>query len=412
MSVRIWNFQNRSCIAILVRHNNIVTHVEFHPRMNTLLSASLDGTIIIWDITGLKQKFSRNNDISVDDPDNFSMEMTPSLMGLPTDMFGPSDVEPKFILEDHEMGVNWASFHPSFPLVVSCSDDNKIKLWRLSEYKAWVAATFSGHNACVSSVVFHPKEDLILSNSEDFSLRVWNIENKNSSVVFNTKNNKHWCLDAHPTQNIFATGNDRGLVVFKLKSQKSPFCFSSENLFFYRDARILRFNFKTDIEQRMVRISKKLDISNIHSLQYNPSSEMLLIQSKQKFLLFSCLQKKLSNLQIGRSSVWVSRNKFISIHNDNIFLRNVETQETLAISITDILVNSGNKNIQDCDPSSCALFPADTGSFLLATPSQILRYDLQTKCTTGLIDAKNIRQVFWSKDNLFCVSFQKLNFHL
>ncbi len=42
----------------------------------------------------------------------------------------------KHVLEGHDRGVNWASFHPSMPLVISGADDRQIKLWRMSEAKA------------------------------------------------------------------------------------------------------------------------------------------------------------------------------------------------------------------------------------------------------------------------------------
>lgn len=52
-----------------------------------------------------------------------------------TDLFGQADCVVKHVLEGHDRGVNWASFHPSMPLVVSGADDRQIKLWRMSDSK-------------------------------------------------------------------------------------------------------------------------------------------------------------------------------------------------------------------------------------------------------------------------------------
>ena len=41
----------------------------------------------------------------------------------------------KHVLEGHDRGVNWASFHPSMPLIVSGADDRQIKLWRMNDSK-------------------------------------------------------------------------------------------------------------------------------------------------------------------------------------------------------------------------------------------------------------------------------------
>ena len=50
-----------------------------------------------------------------------------------TDLFGSTDAVVKYILEGHDRGVNWASFHPSLPLIVSGADDRQVKLWRMNE---------------------------------------------------------------------------------------------------------------------------------------------------------------------------------------------------------------------------------------------------------------------------------------
>ena len=41
------------------------------------------------------------------------------------------------MLEGHDRGVNWASFHPTQNLIVSGADDRQVKLWRMNETKAW-----------------------------------------------------------------------------------------------------------------------------------------------------------------------------------------------------------------------------------------------------------------------------------
>lgn len=41
----------------------------------------------------------------------------------------------KHVLEGHDRGVNWASFHPTLPLIVSAADDRLVKLWRMNDAK-------------------------------------------------------------------------------------------------------------------------------------------------------------------------------------------------------------------------------------------------------------------------------------
>lgn len=49
-----------------------------------------------------------------------------------TELFGTPDAVVKHVLEGHDRGVNWVSFHPSLPLIVSGADDRQVKLWRMN----------------------------------------------------------------------------------------------------------------------------------------------------------------------------------------------------------------------------------------------------------------------------------------
>ena len=77
-----------------------------------------------------------------------------------TDLFGGGDAVVKYVLEGHDRGVNWASFHPTLPLIVSGADDRQVKLWRMNESKAWEVDTLRGHMNNVSCVMFHGKQVL------------------------------------------------------------------------------------------------------------------------------------------------------------------------------------------------------------------------------------------------------------
>ena len=58
-------------------------------------------------------------------------ELVSRATGQP-DLFGNSDCSVKFVLEGHDRGVDWVTFHPTMPLILSSGDDRQIKLWRMS----------------------------------------------------------------------------------------------------------------------------------------------------------------------------------------------------------------------------------------------------------------------------------------
>ena len=145
-TVRIWNWQTRSCISVLTGHNHYVMCVQFHPKEDLIVSASLDQTVRVWDISGLKKRNIGGGGGNQD-----------SNAGS-TDLFGSTDAVVKYLLEGHDRGVNWASFHPTLPLIVSGADDRQVKLWRMNDTKAWEVDTLRGHVNNVSCCMFHPKQ--------------------------------------------------------------------------------------------------------------------------------------------------------------------------------------------------------------------------------------------------------------
>lgn len=86
------------------------------------------------------------------------------------DLFGNTDAVVKYVLEGHDRGVNWATFHPTLPLIVSCGDDRQIKLWRMSETKAWEVDTCRGHfnNMCVLRVLAPVFATVVLTSALKF----------------------------------------------------------------------------------------------------------------------------------------------------------------------------------------------------------------------------------------------------
>ncbi len=159
-TIRIWNWQNRSVVCTLAGHSHYVMCATFHPEDTLLASASLDQTVRVWDFSKLKDK---------------SMQKSGS---RPNEIFGGTEVEVKHLLEGHEKGVNWVSFHPTMKIVASSADDKTVKLWRLSGNRHWEMDALKGHINNVSCVVFHPRLDIVLSNSEDKTLRLWDLNRR------------------------------------------------------------------------------------------------------------------------------------------------------------------------------------------------------------------------------------------
>ena len=133
-TLRVWNWQSRACVAILTGHNHYVMSAQFHPSpsQDLVVSASLDQTVRVWDVSGLRRKSAAGSVAT--DMSSRSHPASQSAASLDTspDVFGNPDCIVKFVLEGHDRGVNWATFHPTLPLIVSGSDDRQVKLWRMN----------------------------------------------------------------------------------------------------------------------------------------------------------------------------------------------------------------------------------------------------------------------------------------
>lgn len=55
-TIRIWNWQSRTCISVLTGHNHYVMCAMFHPVEDQIVSASLDQTVRVWDIAGIANR--------------------------------------------------------------------------------------------------------------------------------------------------------------------------------------------------------------------------------------------------------------------------------------------------------------------------------------------------------------------
>ncbi|KAJ0727667.1 putative transcription factor WD40-like family [Helianthus annuus] len=119
-TIRIWNWQSRTCISVLTGHNHYVMCALFHPKEDLVVSAPLDQTVRVWDIGALKKKTASPADDIL------------QLSQMNTDVFGGVNAVVKYVLEGHDRGVNWASFHPTIPLIVSGADNRQVKIWRMN----------------------------------------------------------------------------------------------------------------------------------------------------------------------------------------------------------------------------------------------------------------------------------------
>ena len=362
---------------------------QFHPKDDLIVSASLDNTVRVWDITGLRKKTVA--------PGMVSDDRRP-----PPDLFGSSDASVKHVLEGHDRGVNWVAFHPTMPLIVSASDDRCVKMWRMSDSKAWEVDSCRGHFHNVSCAIFHPRQDLILSDSEDKSIRVWDISKRGASVsTFRRENDRFWVIAAHPELNLFGAGHDNGLIVFKLERERPAYALNDNSLYYVKDRYLRMYEYGSSKDVPVLSLKSSASASIYYTASFNPAENAILLSSAFEggaYELF-VIPKDSSEAAVepkrglGKCAVWVARNRFAILNKEgNIVIKGIKNEEAKVIPAP-----SGTEYI----------FPAGTASLLVATDESCHLLDVQQKRTLGTIQASKVKYVAWSHDNSYVALMSK-----
>ncbi|KAL2033546.1 hypothetical protein VTO58DRAFT_104260 [Aureobasidium pullulans] len=401
-TIRIWNWQNRSLICTMTGHNHYAMCAQFHPKEDLVVSASLDQSVRVWDISGLRKKHSAPTSMTFED------QMARANANQ-ADMFGNTDAVVKFVLEGHDRGVNWVSFHPTLPLIVSAGDDRLIKLWRMSETKAWEVDTCRGHFQNASAALFHPHQDLILSVGEDKTLRVWDLNKRSSVQSFKRENDRFWTIAAHPEINLFAAGHDNGVMVFKLERERPASAVYQNNLFYItKDKQVRSYDFTKNIESPSMLSLKKLGSPWVppRAISYNPAERAVLVTSPADGGCYELINlprdasgavEPTNSLRgTATSAVFVARNRFA-----------VFNQPNQQIDIKD-LQNSTTKTIKP-PLGTVDVYFGGTGCLLLITPTTVVLYDIQQKKQLAELAVNGVKYVVWSSDGLYAALLSKHN---
>ncbi|KAH7096636.1 coatomer subunit alpha-2 [Auriculariales sp. MPI-PUGE-AT-0066] len=378
-TIRIWNSTSRTCVAILTGHSHYVMSAFFHPKENLIVSASMDQTVRVWDISSLRRSTPNTAPGTFDTFDTFSTV--------------------KWVLEGHDRGVNWASFHPTLPLIVSAADDRQIKLWRMSETKAWEVDACRGHFNNPYAALFHPKHELILSAGEDKTIRVWDMSKRTAVQTFRREHDRFWALTAHPELNLFAAGHDSGLIVFKLERERPAFAVHQDTLYYIRDKYVRQCDLSTGADVGALSVRKLGgQWTQPRALSFNPAERSVVVTTASDGGAYELvtLPKDLGaelrdstadgKRGTGNTAIFVARNR--------VAILNKATQQ---IEIRD-LTNTINKSFKS-PVAAIEIFYGGAGNLLISSATTVVLYDIQQNKNTGEVTAPGVKYAVWSADS-------------
>ena len=140
--VRLFDFQAATpeFKVVLAGHDDTVKSVRFSDKGDRLATASLDGTVRIWNADGRQQ----------------------------------------FVYRAHEDAVQDVSWHPSGDRLASASADGTVRIWST---EGNTIAVLADHEAPVNAVAWNPDGKILASGCENKTIRYWSDKGEPGPVV-------------------------------------------------------------------------------------------------------------------------------------------------------------------------------------------------------------------------------------
>jgi periodic tryptophan protein 2 len=191
--IKLWTTKNHLSFVTFADHTSKVTELKFIPKKNnTLLSASLDGTVRAYDLV----KYRNFRVFQPNKPTQFTCLSVDSSSG---DLVVAGSLDPFNIyvwslrtatlvdvLNGHTGPISSLAFSPFGALLVSGSWDTTVRVWDIFERKGSVDAL--NHASEVLSVDFHPNSKEVISTTLGGQVYLWQAEEGNLIGMIDCKN--------------------------------------------------------------------------------------------------------------------------------------------------------------------------------------------------------------------------------
>ncbi|ESU37010.1 Putative WD-repeat family protein [Giardia duodenalis] len=276
-TARIWNWQSRQRVADLVGHRDLVMCARWHPTEDLIVTASMDATVRVWDISSIRTKGATGR----------FQQLAMQALSLPHTIISSSVVG-----TGHGRGVNWVSWMPDAGnYFLSGSDDTKCKLWHLTRGSStglsllgpdallYCSSTIEKHTGNVS-VVEPSARNVILTAGVDGRLCLFSLSNRayigsitvhdldptatvSSLAPSDHKMLRWWSLREHPTINMWAAGHDGGLCIFSTQLEESVGTVEGDTCYFIDSHKLISTNLKAIVADASTKPTVKVEASLI-----------------------------------------------------------------------------------------------------------------------------------------------------
>ncbi|XP_024030479.1 coatomer subunit beta'-3 [Morus notabilis] len=224
--IRVYNYDTTEKIIEFEAHKDFIRSLAVHPTLPYLLSASDDKTIKLWDwengwtCTRIFEGHSHYVMQVALDPKDTHNFASASLDGTVM-IWNIGSSAPSFTLERHLKGVNCVDYFSAEDklYLLSGSDDFTVKVWDY-QTKSCVQ-TLEGHLHNVTAVCVHPELPIAITGSEDGTVRIWHATTYSLENTLNYDLGRVWAIGYIKGSQQVVFGCDNGIVVVKINVSDS-----------------------------------------------------------------------------------------------------------------------------------------------------------------------------------------------
>ena len=177
-TVKLWDVNSGREIYTFKGHTKGIASISFSPDGKTLASASYDKTIKLWDINSAKEIKTLKDDTDINIISNVSFSpdgktLASALEDKTVKLWDFNSGREIQTFKGHTDYVDRISFSPDGKTLASASRDTTVKLWDINSGRE--IQTLIGHTNFVNSVSFSPDGKTLASTSYDDTLKLWDI---------------------------------------------------------------------------------------------------------------------------------------------------------------------------------------------------------------------------------------------
>jgi WD40 repeat protein len=189
-TIRVWDVASGQCLHLLAGHEDLVTSVRFSRDGRRAVSTSWDQTVRLWDtVAGSETK--KIGDTTRTSNTKFTLaaafvaddrQILIADAGSQLVLFDPAAERELRRLRGHTSAVNSVAISADSLHAASGSSDNTVRVWHLATGDS--LHRFAGHTDVVNSVAFSPDGRRVISGANDHTVRLWDARTGQSISQF------------------------------------------------------------------------------------------------------------------------------------------------------------------------------------------------------------------------------------